>query len=101
AAQQTNAAQPNQNLLLSPKARVNTKPQLQIVADNVKCAHGATVSQLEADEVFYLRSRGLTEAAARRLLVDAFAGEVLQQLPLKSLRDRFAADLFTRSSATS
>lgn len=100
AAQQTNAAQLNRNLLLSPKARVDTKPQLQIVADNVKCAHGATVSQLEADEVFYLRSRGLTEAAARRLLVDAFAGEVLQQLPLESLRDRLAAELFTRSSAT-
>lgn len=95
AAQQTNAAQLNRNLLLSPKARVDTKPQLQIVADNVKCAHGATVSQLEADEVFYLRSRGLTEAAARRLLVDAFAGEVLQKLPLASLRDCLAAARFT------
>ena len=95
AAQQTNAAQLNRNLLLSPQARVDTKPQLQIVADNVKCAHGATVSQLEADEVFYLRSRGLADAAARRLLVDAFAGEVLQKLPIASLRDRLTSALFT------
>lgn len=56
-AQLTDATQLNRNLLLSPKARVDTKPELQITADNVKCAHGATVSQLEAEEIFYLRSR--------------------------------------------
>ncbi|MGL5835424.1 MAG: Fe-S cluster assembly protein SufD, partial [Waterburya sp.] len=60
-AQLTDATQLNRNLLLSPKARVDTKPELQITADNVKCAHGATVSQLEAEEIFYLRSRGLSE----------------------------------------
>lgn len=97
AAQQTNAAQLNRNLLLSPKARIDTKPELQITADNVKCSHGATVSQLEADEVFYLRSRGLSEAAARHLLVDAFAAEILNYIPVPSLRDRLAATLFTRS----
>jgi Fe-S cluster assembly protein SufD len=85
AAQMTNAAQLNRNLLLSEKARVNTKPELQITADQVKCSHGATVSQLEADEVFYLRSRGLTEFNARRLLVDAFAAEILERISIKSL----------------
>lgn len=87
-AQMTNASQLNRNLLLSPKARINTKPELQITADNVKCAHGATVSQLEADEVFYLRSRGLNEYDARHLLIDAFAGEILDKLPFKSLKQR-------------
>ncbi len=90
AAQLTNAAQLNRNLLLSPKARVNTKPELQITADNVKCSHGATVSQLEADEVFYLRSRGLSESDARHLLIDAFAAEILARLPVKSLRTRLS-----------
>jgi Fe-S cluster assembly protein SufD len=87
AAQLTNAAQLNRNLLLSPKARVNTKPELQITADNVKCSHGATVSQLEADEIFYLRSRGLNDTDARHLLVDAFAGEIIDRLPLQSLKN--------------
>lgn len=87
-AQLTNAAQLNRNLLLSPKARVNTKPELQITADNVKCSHGATVSQLEADEVFYLRSRGLNDEASRRLLINAFATELIDKLPLDSLRQK-------------
>ncbi len=81
AAQQTDAAQLNRNLLLSSHARVDTKPELQITADNVKCSHGATVSQLEADEVFYLRSRGLNEKDARYLLIDAFASEIISRLP--------------------
>lgn len=86
AAQLTNAGQLNRNLLLSPKARVDTKPQLEIIADNVKCSHGATVSQLDDEEVFYLRSRGLDEADARNLLINAFAAEVINQLPVASLR---------------
>lgn len=86
AAQMTDATQLNRNLLLSSKGRVNTKPQLEIVADNVKCAHGATVSQLEADEIFYLRSRGLDETTSRNLLIDAFAAEILEKLPLASLK---------------
>ena len=85
AAQLTNAGQLNRNLLLSPKARVDTKPQLEITADNVKCSHGATVGQLEADEVFYLQSRGLNQSDARKLLIDAFAAEILNQLPVASL----------------
>ncbi|HAA28484.1 MAG TPA: Fe-S cluster assembly protein SufD [Cyanobacteria bacterium UBA8553] len=90
AAQLTNASQLNRNLLLSPKARIDTKPQLEITADNVKCSHGATVSQLEADEVFYLQSRGLNEADARNLLIDAFAAEIIQKLPVVSLRKQLS-----------
>ncbi|QKQ77139.1 Fe-S cluster assembly protein SufD [Nostoc sp. TCL240-02] len=86
-AQLTNAAQLNRNLLLSSKARVDTKPQLEITADNVKCAHGATVSQLEDDEIFYLQSRGIDENDARKLLINAFAAEVINEIPVPSLRE--------------
>ncbi|MBW4684300.1 MAG: Fe-S cluster assembly protein SufD [Komarekiella atlantica HA4396-MV6] len=85
-AQLTDAAQLNRNLLLSSKARVDTKPQLEITADNVKCAHGATVSQLEDDEIFYLQSRGIDENDARNLLINAFAAEVINQIPVPSLQ---------------
>ncbi|MDH6058250.1 Fe-S cluster assembly protein SufD [Umezakia ovalisporum] len=85
-AQLTNASQLNQNLLLSSKAKVDTKPQLEITADNVKCAHGATVSQLEEDEIFYLQSRGINENDARKLLINAFAAEIINQVPVKSLQ---------------
>ena len=87
-AQLADATQLNRNLMLSPKARVDTKPELQITADNVKCAHGATVSQLEAEEIFYLRSRGLSLSDANQLLIDAFAAEIIDRIPLKSLRNR-------------
>jgi Fe-S cluster assembly protein SufD len=86
-AQLTNAVQLNRNLLLSSKARVDTKPQLEITADNVKCAHGATVSQLEDDEIFYLQSRGIDENDARKLLINAFAAEVINKIPVPSLRE--------------
>jgi Fe-S cluster assembly protein SufD len=87
AAQLTDAVQLNRNLLLSSKARVDTKPQLEITADNVKCAHGATVSQLEDDEIFYLQSRGIDENDARNLLINAFAAEIINQIPVPSLRE--------------
>jgi Fe-S cluster assembly protein SufD len=90
AAQLTDAGQLNRNLLLSPKARVDTKPQLEIVADNVKCTHGATVSQLEDDEVFYLQSRGIDAVSAQQLLVYAFAFEVINTIPVPSLQQRLA-----------
>ncbi|AFZ03834.1 Fe-S cluster assembly protein SufD [Calothrix sp. PCC 6303] len=90
-AQETNASQLNRNLLLSPKARVDTKPQLEITADNVKCAHGATVSQLEDDEIFYLQSRGIDEHASRKLLINAFATEIINHIPVASLRDNLFA----------
>lgn len=87
-AQFTNASQLNRNLLLSSKARVDTKPELDIVADNVKCAHGATVSQLNASELFYLQSRGIDVEAAQRLLLYGFAMEVVEQIPVSSLKNR-------------
>ncbi|MEM8780981.1 MAG: Fe-S cluster assembly protein SufD, partial [Cyanobacteria bacterium P01_G01_bin.49] len=96
-AQVTNATQLNRNLLLSPKARINTKPELQITADNVKCSHGATISQLEADELFYLQSRGLNETDARHLLIDAFATEILEKIPIDSLRQRLTQCVVCRT----
>jgi Fe-S cluster assembly protein SufD len=97
AAQFTNANQLSRNLLLSPKARVNTKPQLEITADDVKCSHGATISQLEEDELFYLRSRGLDDTSSRQLLIDAFAGEIINQLPLESLQQMLSRCVACRS----
>ncbi|HEY9824811.1 MAG TPA: Fe-S cluster assembly protein SufD [Stenomitos sp.] len=88
AAQQTNAAQLSRNLLLSSKARIDTKPQLEIVADDVKCAHGATVSQLDDEEIFYLQSRGLDRQSACDLLVKGFAAEITEKVPSAELRSR-------------
>ena len=87
-AQQTDSGQQSRNLLVSDKAHVDTKPQLEIFADDVKCAHGATVGQLEADELFYLKSRGLSDTAARNLLTYAFAAQVIECIPVKSLVDQ-------------
>jgi Fe-S cluster assembly protein SufD len=86
----TDAGQLNRNLLLSPRARVDTKPQLEIVADNVKCTHGAAVGQLDTNEIFYLQSRGIDSAAARHLLVSAFAQEIIDRIPLDSLRQQIS-----------
>jgi Fe-S cluster assembly protein SufD len=77
-AQQTDARQANHNLLLSPEAEIDTTPQLEIYADDVKCSHGATVGQLDENQVFYLRSRGLDESAARGTLTYAFAADVME-----------------------
>lgn len=84
-AQQSDAQQSNRNLLLSDDAEVDTKPQLEIYADDVKCTHGATVGQLDAGQLFYLRSRGIDAAAARRLLTFAFADEVVRRLSAPNL----------------
>jgi Fe-S cluster assembly protein SufD len=96
-AQLTNASQLNRNLLLSGKARVDTKPELDIVADNVKCAHGATVSQLDANEVFYLQSRGIDAEAAQRLLIYGFAMDVIDRIPIPSLRGSLTNTVTGRS----
>ena len=85
-AQRTDAQQSNRNLLLTGKAHIDTKPQLEIFASDVKCTHGATVGQLDREEVFYLQSRGLSEAAARNLLTYAFGAEVIDRIPIASLR---------------
>ena len=84
AAQRTNAAQLSRSLLLSDRARIDTKPQLEIVADDVKCAHGATVSRLQTEELFYLQSRGIAADQAALLLQRAFCTEVLRELPADS-----------------
>ncbi len=85
-AQKTTAYQSNRSLLLSPNAQVNAKPQLEIWADDVKCSHGATTGALDADAIFYLQARGIPKAEARRLLTMAFAMEVLERVPVESLR---------------
>ena len=72
--------------MLSNRARVDTKPELEIIADDVKCAHGATVSQLQEDELFYLRSRGITEVEATALLLNGYCQEVIDQLPVEAER---------------
>lgn len=85
-AQKIDSFQENRNLLLSRKGLVNTKPQLEIFADDVVCTHGATVGQLEEDEVFYLKSRGLTEQQARELLIYAFALETIENITVDSVQ---------------
>lgn len=87
-AQKTDAKQTNRNLLLSDEATVDTKPQLEIFADDVKCTHGATVGQLDDQAVFYLRSRGIGLEAARQILVHAFASDVLSRIPHEPVRDQ-------------
>jgi Fe-S cluster assembly protein SufD len=95
-AQKTDAIQRNANLLLSPEAQIDTKPQLEIYADDVRCTHGATIGQLDPNSLFYLKARGLTEAAARAMLVYAFAGESLDRMALEPLRDRLRAHVVAR-----
>ena len=98
-AQRTDSSQSSRNLLLSGKARVDTKPQLEIFADDVKCAHGATVGQLDVDEVFYLKSRGLSDTAARNLLTYAFGAEVIERIPVASLRKRLEQAVMAQTQA--
>jgi Fe-S cluster assembly protein SufD len=85
-AQKTDAQQMNRNLLLSPRAEVDAKPQLEIFADDVKCSHGATVGQLDPTEMFYLRSRGLDEHEARQLLIHAFANDLVDRVADATVR---------------
>lgn len=98
-AQLNDARQQSRNLLLSARARVNTKPELLILADNVKCAHGATVGQLDEEQIFYLKCRGLSETAARNLLTYAFAAEVVEKIPLVSLKTRLRMVILDRVHA--
>jgi Fe-S cluster assembly protein SufD len=85
-AQKTDAKQTNKNLLLSDDATANTKPQLEIYADDVKCTHGATVGQLNDDSIFYLRARGIGLDTARRMLIHAFAGEIIERIKCAAAR---------------
>ncbi len=95
-AQKTDAKQSNMNLLLAKGATVNSKPQLEIFADDVKCTHGATIGRIDEEALFYLRSRGLDIASARSLLVYAFASEILLRLPLPTMRHRLETALLER-----
>jgi Fe-S cluster assembly protein SufD len=87
-AQKTDAKQTNKALLLSDDAQVNTKPQLEIFADDVKCTHGAAIGQLDDEALFYLRAHGIAERAARHMLIEAFAGEVLDGIAALPVRER-------------
>lgn len=87
-AQKTDAMQTNKNLLLSPQARVDTKPQLEIYADDVKCAHGAAVGQIDQEELFYLLARGINPELARSLLTYGFAEEVIEKIKIDSIKSQ-------------
>jgi Fe-S cluster assembly protein SufD len=95
-AQKTDGKQSNNNLLLSDAARVDTKPQLEIFADDVKCTHGATVGRLDETALFYMRSRGVGPAQAKRLLTYAFAADVLEKIELTELREALEAQVLAR-----
>jgi Fe-S cluster assembly protein SufD len=95
-AQKTNAYQRNNNLLLSADAEIDTKPELEIFADDVKCSHGATAGELDERELFYLRSRGLDPATARSVLTFAFAGEVLERFGHPAVARQAKASLLGR-----
>ncbi|MDO9185680.1 MAG: Fe-S cluster assembly protein SufD [Bacteroidia bacterium] len=86
-AQKTNAFQSNKNILLSDDGTINTKPQLEIYADDVKCSHGTSTGKLDEEKVFYLRARGLSETSAKKLLMHAFASEVVDTIKIDALRD--------------
>jgi Fe-S cluster assembly protein SufD len=95
-AQKTDAKQTNRALLLSDSASINTKPQLEIFADDVKCTHGAAIGQLDEDALFYLRSRGFTFEEARDLLIHAFAGEILDRVRIDALKSALETELYAQ-----
>src|SRR6185295_19411153 len=98
-AQKTDAKQTNKNLLLSDEATVDTKPQLEIYADDVKCTHGATVGQLNDESIFYLRSRGIPLEKARRMLIHAFAGEIIDRIRCEPVREEVDKIVWDRLEA--
>jgi Fe-S cluster assembly protein SufD len=95
-AQKTDAKQTNKNLLLSDEATANTKPQLEIYADDVKCTHGATIGQLPPEQIFYLRSRGIPLEQARRMLIHAFAGEIIDRVQCTRVREELDGLIWNR-----
>ena len=98
-AQKTDAKQTNKNLLLSNEATVDTKPQLEIYADDVKCTHGATIGQLNEESIFYLRSRGIGPETARRMLIHAFAGEIIERIRYEPAREELDKLVWDRLEA--
>jgi len=97
-AQKTDAKQSNRNLLLSDNAIVNSNPQLEIFADDVRCTHGSTIGRLNEEAIFYLRTRGIGHDEARHLLTLAFAGEILERIPVTELRERLEGEIVSRLS---
>jgi Fe-S cluster assembly protein SufD len=93
-AQKTDAKQENNCILLSDDARINTNPQLEIFADDVKCTHGATIGQLDESAIFYLRSRGIDRDQARHILIHAFAAELFDRIGVADVRERLEVELF-------
>jgi Fe-S cluster assembly protein SufD len=98
-AQKTDAKQTNKNLLLSDEATIDTKPQLEIYADDVKCTHGATVGQLNEESIFYLRARGISAERARRMLIHAFAGEIIERIRYTPAREELNSVVWDRLEA--
>jgi len=98
-AQKTDAKQTNKNLLLSDDATADTKPQLEIYADDVKCTHGATIGQLNEESIFYLRSRGIPVKTARRMLIHAFAGEIIERVKCGPVREQLDKIVWDRLEA--
>jgi Fe-S cluster assembly protein SufD len=95
-AQKTDAKQSNKNLLLSDRAVVHTRPQLEIYANDVRCTHGATIGRLDETSLFYLRTRGIGRDNARDLLIHAFADDVLAKIPVAAVREHLAVGLYDR-----
>jgi Fe-S cluster assembly protein SufD len=95
-AQKTDAKQTNKNLLLSDNATIDTKPQLEIYADDVKCTHGATIGQLNEESIFYLRARGMDLPTARRMLIHAFAGEIIDRIKCEMVREELDKVIWDR-----
>jgi Fe-S cluster assembly protein SufD len=98
-AQKTDAKQTNKNLLLSDDATADTKPQLEIYADDVKCTHGATIGQLNEESIFYLRTRGIGPETARRMLIHAFAGEIIERIKHEPAREELNKLVWERLEA--
>ena len=98
-AQKTSAYQSNRNLLLSERAEVDSKPQLEIYADDVKCSHGSTTGQLSPEAIFYLRSRGISQPDAAGILTRAFAGEILERVGHQGVRSRLERLVYDKLDA--
>ena len=81
---------------MSDDATINTKPQLEIFADDVKCTHGATIGQLSAEQMFYLRARGIGKAEAEAILIHAFASDIVERIEVEPLRDQLESELLSR-----
>jgi Fe-S cluster assembly protein SufD len=95
-AQRTDGYQANRNLVLSSRARADSIPGLEIMADDVRCTHGATVGKIDPELLFYLRSRGINEAEARRLVVEGFFEPVMDRIPYEGVRNRFQREIINK-----